>query len=253
MHLNEEDLVLHYYGELDAAEEAEAASHLGDCGACHARYTRLQRVLATIDAAPAPDLADGFERSVWARLEPELGHRRRWLSWLEFAPGRVLAAAVVLILLAGAFFAGRVTHPAAPAAVAGTAAAGTPFRERVLLSDLGEHLDRSQMMLVELVSGDGDLNVRAERERAEQLVSANRLYRQTAAATGNAALADVLDELERVLIDVAAHPDAWSVSDLDEVRDRIDTKGLLFKVRVLSSDVRERQKAAIRMRAGQSS
>jgi anti-sigma factor RsiW len=252
MHLNQEDLVLHYYGELDAGEEAQAASHLGECRACHASYTKLQRVLATIDAAPAPELTDGFERSVWARLEPELARRRGWVPWLESSSGRLLAAAAILTLLAGAFFAGRVTHRA-PRGAGGEIAAASPFRERVLLADLGEHLDRSQMMLIELVSGDVDLDVRAERERAEQLVSANRLYRQTAAATGNAALADVLDELERVLIDVAAHPDAWSASDRDEVRDRIDTKGLLFKVRVLSSDVRERQKTAIRMRAGQSS
>ncbi|MEP6918731.1 MAG: hypothetical protein ABJC89_24040, partial [Acidobacteriota bacterium] len=221
---------------------------------CHASYTKLQRVLAAIDAAPVPEMAEGFERSVWARLEPQLGARRGgWFSWLGGTTGRLLAAAAVVLLVAGAFFAGRVTHP--EPRTAATRTAGTPpsFRERVLLADVGEHLDRSQMMLIELVSGDAELDVPAERLRAEQLVSANRLYRQTAAATGNVALADVLDELERVLVDVAASPDAWSATDLEEVRDRIDSKGLLFKVRVLSSELRERQKTAIRMRAGQSS
>jgi hypothetical protein len=67
------------------------------------------------------------------------------------------------------------------------------------------------------------------------------------------ALADVLDDLEGVLVDVAASPDRWSGSDLDQMRQRIENKGLLFKVRVLSSEVRERQKNAIRMRTGQRS
>jgi hypothetical protein len=93
----------------------------------------------------------------------------------------------------------------------------------------------------------------AERGRAEQLVSDNRLYRQTAAATGNTALVNVLDELERVLVDVAASPDVVSATDMDQVRRQIDTNGLLFKVRVLSSEVRDRQKADIQRRTGRSS
>ena len=44
-----------------------------------------------------------------------------------------------------------------------------------------------------------------------------------------------------------------SADDIAQVRQRIDHNGLLFKVRVVSSEVRERQKARNRMRAGQSS
>ena len=61
------------------------------------------------------------------------------------------------------------------------------MRERILLVDLGEHLDRSQMVLVELVSADESdaVDISGERARAEQLVAANRLYRQTADDTGD--------------------------------------------------------------------
>jgi hypothetical protein len=111
------------------------------------------------------------------------------------------------------------------------------------------------MMLIELVSADGaaDLDVATERERAERLAADNRLYRQTALANGNQALAAVLDDLEQVLVDVAASPDLLTPADLVEVRQRIDSKGLLFKVRVLSSEVQQRQRKEIRVRAGQSS
>jgi hypothetical protein len=121
-------------------------------------------------------------------------------------------------------------------------------RERILLVDLSDHLDRSQMMLVELVSADdaAPVDISLERSRAEQLLASNRLYRETAVKTGDAATAALLDELERILVDVAAGPSTLTQDDLDDVRRRIESKGLLFKVRVVSSDVRERQRAALK-------
>ena len=159
----------------------------------------------------------------------------------------------MLLLIGAAFMAGRLTRATAPAAAPRRRSA-EKVRERILLVDLGDHLDRSQMVLVELVSaGDdtGDVDISTEQSRAEQLVAANRLYRQTALSTGDAAMASVLDDLERVLVDIAASPSTVSQEDLDSVRRRIDSKELLFKVRVVSSQVRERQKAAIQERAGQ--
>jgi hypothetical protein len=253
MHLNDDELVLHYYGELDKAPEARATEHLASCGECRASYSRLQQVLTAVDTCPTPELPEGFERVVWARLQPELAALKRGrFSWFVLSPAYAGLVAAVFLLVAGAFFAGRMSTPGPsgrpPEQVA------SKLRERVLLADLGDHLDRSQAMLVELVSGDAShADLAAERLRAEQLVSDNRLYRQTAAQTGNAALVTVLDELERVLVDVAAGPDVVSASDLDQMREHIETNGLLFKVRVLSSEVRDRQKAAVQRRMAQSS
>lgn len=253
-HLSEEDMVLHYYGEMDAAEEAHAGVHLADCRACHASYTTLQRVLAAVEANVVPEPREGFERTVWARLQPDLAPRRGWLSTLVWSPRLGLAAAVV-VLVVGAFFAGRGWHGNTASTATTTPAADAAMRERVLLSDLGEHLDRSQAMLVELVStgGSGSVDISSERARAEQLVEANRLYRQAAEANGDRAMTSLLDELERVLVDVAASPAELSAADMEDVRQRIDNAGLLFKVRVVASEVRDKQKRALRARAGQSS
>jgi len=153
----------------------------------------------------------------------------------------------------GAFFAGRALSPApaAPTAAA-VAAAADQIRERILLSDVGEHLDRSQMALVELVSGDDNtsVDIANERSRAEQLVADTRLYRQTAQETGDVALSELLDEIERVLTEVAATPEAGSSRDLADVRRRIESRDLLFKVRVIASEIRERQRAPIQRQAG---
>ncbi len=88
MHLNEDDLVLHYYGEMPSAEEGRAAAHLASCGECQQHYATLQRVMAFVDSAPAVEAAPGFERVAWARLEPALAASRRagWISWFVFSP-----------------------------------------------------------------------------------------------------------------------------------------------------------------------
>jgi len=258
-HLTEDELVLHYYGEMSGSEETHAATHLASCAECHGHFRRLQRVLAAVDesAILAPDLPDHFERIVWARLQPNLvGERRGWLSWFVLSPARLAWVASVVLLVAAAFMAGRFV-PRDEKPVESTVAAGSleQLRERILLIDLGDHLDRSQMMLVELMSADEEQpgNLSEERLRAEQLVSANRLYRQTALSTGDSTIADLLDEIERVLVDVAARPDHVSSQDLDEVRRRIESKSLLFKVRVVSSEVRQRQRTIAQERAGQRS
>jgi hypothetical protein len=253
-HLTDDELVLHYYGELTGNDESRVATHITACTDCHDNLRRLQRVLAVVDesALAGPELPEHFERTVWARLEPSLGDERRWLSWFVVSPSRLAWVAGVVLLVGAAFVAGRlVPRPADSAAASATAA---QVRERILLIDLGDHLDRSQMVLVELVSADEQsVNFPAERARAEQLVEANRLYRQTAASTGDTAIAAVLDELERVLVDVAASPDSFQWQDLDEVRNRIESRSLLFKVRVVSSEVRERQRSISRERTGQRS
>jgi|SRR5579872_893339 len=253
LHLTDDDLVLHYYGEMERADEARAESHLEACRACHENYGRLQRVMAFVDSAPAPDAPEGFERIAWARLEPALGRERRgWMRSLLLTPAYLAFAAGVLVLVGAAFIAGRML-PTTPGSTVAAAKAAQQVRERILLVDLGEHLDRSQMVLVELVSAADDkagVDISSERARAEQLVAANRLYRQTAVSTGDAGMAAVLDDLERVLVDIAAGPSTMSQEDLDSVRRRIESKELLFKVRVVSSEVRERQRAEYAGRAG---
>ena len=257
-HLTEDDLVLHYYGELDASGEGRVSAHLSQCGECHRGYLRLQRVMAAVDTLPLPTLGEGFERTVWARLEPSLSARRGWFSSFVLSPANLAWMAAVLVLVAGAFFAGRMSHAPVPGTRTATA---DEIREGVLLVDLGEHLERSQTMLVELVSANvagerqDTVDLTTERERAQELVAANRLYRQAASESGEIQVSQLLDELERLLVELAASPDQLATEDMERVQQRIAAKDLLFKVRVVSSAVKERQKQQTRsrIRVGQSS
>jgi len=55
----------------------------------------------------------------------------------------------------------------------------------------------------------------------------------------------VLDELERVLVEIANTPQDATRNDLEALRARIASRGVLFKVRVVHSEMRERERQSL--------
>ena len=55
-----------------------------------------------------------------------------------------------------------------------------------------------------------------------------------------------LNTVERILLELAHSSSQLTSGELNEIRRRIDTQGILFKVRVIGDRVGERQKAAAR-------
>lgn len=248
-HLSEDDLVLAHYRELPAAEQAQAEAHLAGCEHCRHARERLVETLGLVDAAPAAEAPPGFERVMWARVQAGLDEARQRRAW--FLPRWAWAGSGIAALAVVAFLAGRWTGaPTAPASAVATApaavsdtAGGTSVPERVLLVAAGDHFDRTQMVLAELVNADpaqaGILD--AERARAADLVSTNRVIRQSAEAAGDQVMADLLDDLERVLLEVANGGGEDAAAELELLRARIESRGILFRLRVISSDVRQRE------------
>ncbi|PYU86907.1 MAG: hypothetical protein DMG51_04010 [Acidobacteria bacterium] len=87
------------------------------------------------------------------------------------------------------------------------------------------------------------MNIATEQRRAEDLLQENRLYRQTALQEGDTGLASVLDELERVLLDVAHSPEQVTPAQLEAIQKKIAGRGILFKVRVVNKELQQRQEA----------
>ena len=152
----------------------------------------------------------------------------------------MLVAGAMALLVVGAFLAGRTWQKQAT----NLAEEFDPsVRERVLFVAVGEHLERSQMILVELANAGapkaGRLNISNEQQAAEDLLESNRLYRQTAATNGDVATAALLEDLERVLLEIAHSPSAVSGRQLEELRKQIEDRGILFKVKVFGSRVEQ--------------
>ncbi len=245
-HPDDDDLVLAYYGE--RPEVSDLDQHLGSCEDCRRRQSAIARLLATVDLDKAPEPEATFEARMWARIGPALEPRRAgWRAWL--APRRLALAGAVMSLVLVAFVAGREwPRPAPPAAstTAGPAVTATDrarVRQRILLVAVGEHLDRSQMALVEIANTDaaGGVDISGEQDRVRDLVLSNRLLRQSVEGTGDVAVASVLDDLERVMLDIAHGPSQLTAGEFDRIRNRIESEELIFKVRVAGSSVRERE------------
>jgi hypothetical protein len=247
-----------FYGEADGS--GAIATHVESCEACQASLRSLQRTLAMVDRHRVPERDAAYAGEVWARVQDRLERTpsRGWLAWL-FAPRRLLLAGGVAVLLGAAFFAGRYssqrpagqtasTAPGRHAAPANAATGPQVVRDRVLLVAVGDHLERSQMVLIELMNkaADGPVDISGTQEWARDLVPTNRLIRETADQAGEPVVADVLDDLERMLVEIANSPSQLSKAEFEQVRQRIDSQGLVFKIRVLDSQVREREKSSVR-------
>jgi hypothetical protein len=251
MHLTEDDLILHYYGEAGDTAETGVQTHLDACDECRGAFQALRRVMEAIDTAPVPEPGPAFERTVWARLAPQLDNREKSagknFGWFNFR-GLVFAgglAALVCAVIAWQFDINFTRT--APGVESTQASDASAHREKVLLTAVSDHIEQSELVLVELANaeaGSGALDVSLERDTADELVSAGRLYRETARQNGDLQLASLLDDLEMVLVEIARGPQALSPKQLDDLRAQIDDQELIFKLRVLAAEVKARQQNA---------
>ena len=64
-------------------------------------------------------------------------------------------------------------------------------------------------------------------------------------SSGSLAIASLLDDLEPVLLDIVHGPSTLSADEFHALRDRIEDRSLVFKLRVSGADVRARQRSLI--------
>jgi hypothetical protein len=240
-HRTEEELIAYRDGEPE--ERLEIAAHVKECAECQKELARIEAILGALDAMPVPDPGEDYGERVWRQIAPRLGEKNpRWWETL-LVPQRLTALGGVVALLILAFVAGRWTKPRILVVDQPDAA---KVRERVLVVAVGEHLGRTEMVLMELENappqkGQKAIDISETQRRAEDLVEENRLYRQTALKEGDQAMASTLDELERVLLDIANSPEEVTPAAFETIRRRIEQQGLLFKVRIVKQGLNERK------------
>jgi anti-sigma factor RsiW len=242
-HLTQDELVLYYYREQGGVDRRQAEEHLHSCELCRRELASLTESLEAIASLPVPARGENYGSEVWTRIRPRLGERQG-RRWNFFFPLRTwaLAGGVAALLLA-AFWGGRLWQQRQTPTVAAIPA---PARQRILMVALGDHLERAQMLLVEVMNQEaaGPVDVSATRQLAQDLVQSNRLYRQTALREGEPGMATVLDELERMLLQISHGPNQISSDELESLKRQIESQGILFKVRVIELQVQEKEKKA---------
>jgi hypothetical protein len=251
MHYSEDDLILYYYGE--HRRRARVEEHLAACPSCQALFRDIAASLALVPEPAIPERDERYGLEVWQRIRHQLPEQESsW--WWGISPTRYAAAGAALVLLLAAFVAGRfwaIPQPAAPVST-GITLLPADAGERVRLAAVGDHLERSERVLLDFINADGTNNepvdVTAQQQWAADLIASSRLYRDASTEAGDEPVAALLDELERNLLELVHGPASLTPADLDEVRTRLDAAALLFRVRVLSDDLRERELAPLSAR-----
>lgn len=243
-HISDDDLVLLHYEEMD---DAESRQHLESCNECRARLDSLTAMLGRVDSDYVPEPAPGYEEAVWNRLRWKLGRSKasRW-SARDLRGVAAAAALIVLGFVIGRYQQTRSISSARPQSVANVPA-GTARPEGAagaLDIAAARHIDRSSRLLLEVANDHaGNDRIAGESRAAEELLASNRLYRTVAARSGAGEVADLLEQIEPILLELA-HTSNPSAADLAAIQQRIADRELVFKLRVVRETLRQRDAEA---------
>jgi hypothetical protein len=238
-HLTEEELILQHYGE---SNDRALTSHIKECSQCRMRLEQLDTSLRHVPVPAVPELEDGYEAQVWFKLRDQLPEKKA-NSWAFLLRPRNWAMAGAMgVLMIGAFLAGhfwkggRVTNK--PPEIARNNPAKV---DRLVALAVGNHLEKSQILLIELMAepAEDKRDFSATQEQARDLLDANRLYRISAERGKDPAVQHTLDDLERVLVEIANSPSDVRAGDVERLQKLVESEGLLFKVRVVGSRIRQ--------------
>ena len=242
---------LYFYGELPQGERAAVKAHLNGCAECRAALEDLSVIRAAL--ASRPDVAtppggdwSGFMRRLDAAVAAEqstpdapklaavMPLRRQLAPYLALAATVALVTIAVISVLNPRRAPESSTGGVESAIPAPTAAeAVQPVRHASLTTDpdpgllavSGQHFERSKLVVLGLVTKDGQQDDWAyERELASSLLGDTRLYRMAAEERGMQPLADVMSDLELVLLQasMAEQPTEASLHQLQRLIRRRD-------------------------------
>lgn len=224
--MNDEQLLLLYYGEHD---DPELAARVANDPELSRRFRQLSRQLEAIEQMSLPERGDDYGSEVWQKIEARLASPpRRESFWKALHQPRfsLAGAAAVMFIAAMAFTLGR--HSASPQI----------DPRQLLASEVAAHLSQTDMLLTGLANGELDPT---SDQWAQQLLLPNRLYRSAAASQADPRLANLLRELETLLLQLAHAPEE-QVAD-PELRTYVEEQ-LLMKVRMMRASLNNKPNRA---------
>ena len=255
--IRDSDLILYHYRDgLDVAALAAIAQALHDSTGLRARYAALCATLDAVDAQPLPVPDAAFEQRLWqgfdARLAAEsavrepaaharsAGTARNRDTHAGRRRGVLRYAATALALVAAlgiGFLAGRQPGQPLPPQTPLAAADAGKLSARVLDAYVAAHLRETEGVVLTAVNSDDTDLLAGNRELAAGLIDSNRLYAQAATRAGNARLANFLQQLEPLLIELANPPGADPIQGSEGLRDYVDKSDVLFQLRATQARI----------------
>jgi hypothetical protein len=253
-------LELYFYGELTGTERDAVERHLRGCAECRLALEELTVIRAALESQPvvsAPPDGDwsGFMARLQLAVRADAAARGgspshnvvAFRSRNRLIFGFAMAALVTLVTLSVLLLVRDRAAPndgaasavaPAPAAAQPAASRELPAADPALAQASGQHFERSKLVVLGLATKDAAVSKPAdwdyERNLATSLLNDTRLYRQAAESRGMTALANVMRDLELVLLQtsMAEEPDAESLAQLQRLIRRRD---LITKMDVVTT------------------
>ena len=245
---------LYFYGELPQGERAALKAHVGGCAECRQALADLTTIRTAL--AGRPDVAtppggdwSGFMGRLNAAVSAEqsptstdvpagaapLPARRHLAPYLALAALLALVTAGVIAVLQQRatpteIASGDVPSPALSPSPAVQQASFKTEPDPGLIAVSGQHFERSKLVVLGLTTKNGRLDDWSyERELASSLLNDTRLYRLAAEEHGMQPLAEVMGDLELVLLQASMTNDPTEAS-LHQLQRLIQRRDLLTKI-----------------------
>jgi len=258
---SQNELILFYYHELDAQRHQQISRALQDGPVLLAQYHGLCADLDELKTlsvpAPPEDLVANIMQTVSGREHvPQSGASNtvsrvgrtlsKWINrWHEQTLASfILWGSTAAVILSMIFFLGRwsAVAPVADLADSGseassglltTAGSSKNDRDRVLATKLLAHFEMGGRLLTR-VSNDIDRDTYEREARTDyvsELLAFNRIYRRIAERNKDQKLVILLEQMEKVLLELR-HDDEASDLQRKDMRERIEDSDLMFKLRI---------------------
>lgn len=263
-------LPLHVYGLVELQEREGLERHFLACPGCSAAWSETRAILGAVDAASAFPREQEVDWPDFAR-KTALRARQAERSGATFSPvadgadaprplafrrplrpalawGSLAALAAVLMVLAGVR-ALRVPAPglAGPAASAPESVSTESARflqQGLARQGAARYLRDSRALLVDLVHApvrcrraDGSLDVALEKERSQELLRRKNLYLDALGGPADERLADLVRQLETLLVQVSTLDDCAAARQIHDLREEIERRQILLRIDLVASEV----------------
>jgi len=223
-HIKEADLILHSYGE---PLDGEQGHHLDQCPVCQTLLDQIQEDLSPLDRWEVPKTPANYGKQVWKKLETKLHEPPAESPKPRPFPKWTWALMVAAVVISALIISQRQTlDPYSIQAQDGS--------QRILNDRLANHLERTTQVLANIESPAEEPASTAEAaETLRWLLRDNRVYRQAASQNQTPNMAEVLEEVEFLLLQLS-HP-----SPNTELPDHLseDVSIILPKLRQLQSSL----------------
>jgi hypothetical protein len=244
------------YEELNSRQQKIFEDHLSSCETCSAEYQQLSWTLKVMDHREIPVAQPEYWQNYWARLSERLPAKMPrifwpdWRSWFPpvALPGRpaLIPLVAALLLVATGIFIGRTTLLRGPGP-------GVPVQATVfdpsLIAEFNElassYLERTKMVLMGLNNFDprmddpAALNVSRHRDLSQELLLQGRMLRNHQVTAADPRMQILIDEIERVLLQVAnssGEDPMWTVRMAQE---GIDKNSILLRITLVEIEQTE--------------